>query len=98
MLVAFIATDGVGKAVHGWAQWIIIDLCGCEKCPFDETSVPTTLRIGFHLVDLSVGAILIRHTHTYALNMHRTQAHAHTEHASTHTRIHTRTRGHADTH
>ena len=86
MLVAFIATDGVGKAVHGWAQWIIIDLCGCEKCPFDETSVPTTLRIGFHLVDLSVGAILIRHTHTDAAHRAREHAHAH-PYADTRTRI-----------
>ena len=58
MLAAFTwGTDPVGKAVHGWAQWIIIDLCGCEKCPFDETSVPLMLRLGFHLVDLSVRII-----------------------------------------
>lgn len=45
--------DSVARALHGWGRWLCEDCSGC-RCPFTIDSIPTRLRLGFHLVDLGV--------------------------------------------
>lgn len=53
LLICRYKDDAVGRAISGWGRWIAEDICGCDW-PYDSTTVPISIRLGYHLVDLAV--------------------------------------------